>query len=109
LSEKFKLGVNAADFSNDGKAGYTGVALYPAVDVSDKFSLGLRGEYFQFKQGSGDNSVTALTLSANLKAGGLTFIPEFRLDNSSNVIFETTMGDPTKSASQFALAMVYGF
>jgi hypothetical protein len=26
LSEKFKLGVNAADFSNDGKAGYTGVA-----------------------------------------------------------------------------------
>jgi hypothetical protein len=79
LSEKFKLGVNAADFSNDGKAGYTGVALYPAVDVSDKFSLGLRGEYFQFKQGSGDNSVTALTLSANLKAGGLTFIPEFRL------------------------------
>jgi hypothetical protein len=31
------------------------------------------------------------------------------LDNSSNVIFETTMGDPTKSASQFALAMVYGF
>jgi hypothetical protein len=46
--------------------------LYPAVDVSDKFSLGLRGEYFQFKQGSGDNSVTALTLSANLKAGGLT-------------------------------------
>jgi hypothetical protein len=45
--------------------------LYPAVDVSDKFSLGLRGEYFQFKQGS-ENSVTALTLSANLKAGGLT-------------------------------------
>jgi hypothetical protein len=70
LSEKFKLGVNAADFSNDGKAGYTGVALYPPY-VSDKFSLGLRGEYF-FKQGSGDNSVTALTLSANLKAGGLT-------------------------------------
>jgi hypothetical protein len=29
LSEKFKLGVNAADFSNDGKAGYTGVATLP--------------------------------------------------------------------------------
>jgi hypothetical protein len=109
LSEKFKLGLNAADFSNDGKAGYTGLALYPAVDVSDKFSLGLRGEYFKFKQGSGDDSVTALTLSANLKAGGLTFIPELRLDNSSNEIFETTMGNPTKAASQFALAMVYGF
>jgi hypothetical protein len=45
--------------------------LYPAVDVSDKFSLGLRGEYFKYKEGSGDDSVT---FSANLKAGGLTFI-----------------------------------
>ena len=109
LADKFKLGLNAADFSNDGKVGYTGVALYPAVDVSDKFSLGLRGEYFKFKEGSGDDSVTALTFSANLKAGGLTFIPEFRLDSGSEEIFEKSSGDPTKSASQFALAMVYGF
>ncbi|TDE02361.1 outer membrane beta-barrel protein [Flavobacterium hiemivividum] len=109
LTDKFKLGLNAADFRNDTKVGYTGVALYPAVDVSDKFSLGLRGEYFKFKEGSGDDSVTALTFSANLKAGGLTFIPEFRLDNGSDEIFEKTNGDPTKSASQFALAMVYGF
>jgi hypothetical protein len=109
LSDKFKLGLNAADFSNDGKVGYTGLALYPAVNVTEKFSLGLRGEYFKFKQGSGDNSVTALTFSANLKAGGLTFIPEFRLDTGSDEIFEKSSGDPTKSASQFALAMVYGF
>jgi hypothetical protein len=109
LSDKFKLGLNAADFSNDGKMGYTGLALYPAVNVTEKFSLGLRGEYFKFKQGSGDNSVTALTFSANLKAGGLTFIPEFRLDSGSDEIFEKSSGDPTKSASQFALAMVYGF
>jgi len=109
LTDKFKLGLNAADFRNDTKVGYTGVALYPAVDVSDKFSLGLRGEYFKFKEGSGDDSVTALTFSANLKAGGLTFIPEFRLDNGSDEIFEKTNSDPAKSASQFALAMVYGF
>ena len=56
-----------------------------------------------------DISVTALTFSANSKAGGLTFIPEFRLDSGSDEIFEKTNGDPTKSASQFALAMVYGF
>jgi hypothetical protein len=36
----------------------------------EKFSLGLR-EYFKYKEGSGDD-VTALTFSANLKAGGLT-------------------------------------
>jgi hypothetical protein len=47
--------------------------LYPAVDVTEKFSLGLRGEYFKYKEGSGDDS-TAVTFSANLKAGGLTFI-----------------------------------
>jgi hypothetical protein len=35
--------------------GYTG-ALYPAVDVTE-FSLGLRGEYFKYKEGSGDDSV----------------------------------------------------
>jgi hypothetical protein len=109
LADKFKLGLNAADFSNEGKVGYTGLALYPAVDVTEKFSLGLRGEYFKFKEGSGDDSVTALTLTANLKAGGLTFIPELRLDNGSNEIFEKSNGNATKSASQFALAMVYGF
>jgi hypothetical protein len=41
--------------------GYTGVALYPAVDKQEKFSLGLRGEYFKYKEGSGDDSVTAVT------------------------------------------------
>lgn len=110
LAEKFKLGLNAADFSNTGDVGYTGVALYPSYSVSDKFALGLRGEYFESKEGSGDTSVTALTLSANLKAGGLTFIPEFRLDNNSDeVLFVDSDGLDTKSASQVSLAVVYGF
>jgi hypothetical protein len=69
LSEKFKLGLNAADFSNEGDVGYTGFAMYPGYAVSDKFGLGLRGEYFKFKQGSGDTSLQQLTLSANLKSG----------------------------------------
>jgi hypothetical protein len=33
--------------------------MYPGYAVSDKFGLGLRGEYFKFKQGSGDTSLTA--------------------------------------------------
>jgi hypothetical protein len=48
-------------------------------------------------------------LSANLKSGGLTFIPEIRLDSASEDSFYKSNGNPTKSASQFALAMVYGF
>lgn len=109
LTDKFKLGLNAADFSNEGDVGYTGFALYPSISVTDNFGLGLRGEYFKFKEGSGDASYTAFTLSANLKSGGLTFIPEFRLDSGKDEYFVDSDGMPTKSASQFSLAAVYGF
>ncbi|GIZ09956.1 porin [Flavobacterium sp. UMI-01] len=110
LSEKFSLGLNTADFSNGDKIGYTGVALYPAVAVTENFGLGLRGEYFKFKENSSvDESYTALTFSANLKAGGLTIIPEFRLDSSSEDVFAKSNGNATKSASQFAVGVVYGF
>lgn len=109
LSEKFKLGLNAADFSNTGDVGYSGLALYPSYAISDSFALGLRGEYFDFKEGSGDSSVTAFTLSANLKAGGFTFIPEFRLDSNSDEVFVDSDMAPVKSASQVVLAVVYGF
>lgn len=109
LAEKFKLGFNAADYSNEGKVGYTGVAFYPSYSISDNFGLGLRGEYFDYKKGSGDTSVTALTFSANLKSGGLTFIPEFRLDNASDEVFVDSKMMGVKSAAQFAFGVVYGF
>jgi len=45
-----------------------------------------------------------------LKAGGFTFIPEFRLDsNSDEVMFVDSDMAPAKSASQVVLAVVYGF
>lgn len=109
LTEKFKLGLNAADYANEGDTGYTGVALYPSYAVSDNFGLGLRGEYFDYKVGSGDTSVTALTLSANLQSGALTIIPEFRIDNSSDEVFVDSNMAATKSAAQFAVGVVYGF
>jgi hypothetical protein len=111
LSEKFKLGLNAADFSNTGKVGYTGFAVYPSYSITDAFALGLRGEYFKYKAGSGDTDVTAITLSGNYKAGGLTFIPEFRFDNNSDygLGFVNSDMNPAKSASQVLLAVVYGF
>lgn len=110
ITDAFKLGLNAADFSNEGDVGYTGFALYPSYAISDTFALGLRGEYFKSKEGSLDTDVTALTLSANLKAGGFTFIPEFRLDsNSDEVMFVDSDMAPAKSASQVVLAVVYGF
>jgi hypothetical protein len=111
ITKKFKLGLNAADFSNGTDVGYTGFALYPSVAVTDAFALGLRGENFKFKKNSGDDTITALTLTANLKSGGLNFIPEFRLDNAKTNTFGfiDANGAATKSATQFSMAVVYAF
>ena len=116
ISEKFKLGLNVADFSGTADdTGYTGFALYPSYAVSSNFSLALRAENFKAKKMSaysgvtGDESVTAFTLSANLKSGGLTFIPEFRMDSGSKEMFIDSDLAATKSASQVSLAVVYGF
>lgn len=110
LSKEFKLGLNAADYSNTGDLGYSGVAIYPSYSLTDSFGLGLRGEYFKFKAGSGNTNVTAITLSGNYKVAGLTIIPEFRMDsNSDKLIFMDANMAASKSASQFLLAAVYGF
>ena len=121
ISKGFKLGLNAADYEVDKKGGgYTGVALYPQFAITEGFGLGLRGEYFMFKERTDavtaivtpETSVTALTLSANLKAGGLTVIPEFRLDNGKDDMFlkgKSSLAADTKSASQFTLGVVYAF
>lgn len=109
LAEKFKLGLNAADYSNEGDTGYTGFALYPSYAITDAFALGLRAEYFKYKEGSGDTDVTAFTLSGNYKMGGFTLIPELRLDSASEDVFVDSDMMDTKSASQFLLAVVYGF
>jgi hypothetical protein len=118
ISEKFKLGLNVADYSGTADdTGFTGFALYPSYAVNKNFGIGLRAENFKAKKNNlgalsnvtADESVTAFTLSANLKSGGLTFIPEFRLDNGSADMFEDSDMAATKSASQVTLAVVYGF
>lgn len=114
VTDKFKLGLNAADYSaSNDNGGYTGAALYPQYAFTPAVALGLRGEYFNLKgaAGAADAAVISGTLSANIKAGGLTFIPEVRLDNDKDYSqsFVKSNGLPTKSASQFSLAAVYAF
>ncbi len=117
ITDKFMLGLNAADYDQgtdtpDGSE-YSGIALYPQYSITDNFALGLRGEYFKYKDvGSVEGeSIKAFTLTANLKAGGLRFIPEVRLDNSKTNTFGfiKSDGSATKSASQVSLALVYEF
>ena len=122
ITDAFKLGLNAADFSAAdavGTGGFSGVALYPQVAVAKSVTLGLRGEYFKTKTGSvttfgpaPGSSVTALTLTANIKSGPVTLIPEVRLDNNKSLTDGFTKSGgitPTKSASQFVIAAVYSF
>ena len=120
ISDGFFLGLNAADYSANGEdaGGYTGVALYPQLALSDAVEVGLRYEYFKFKEFVDEDfatissqSVNAVTLTANLKAGPLTVIPEFRLDGASDEFFYKSSDgmDMTKSASQFLIAAVYAF
>jgi len=120
LSEKFFLGINAALYSNgdsgDTKTGFAGVALYPQLSTSDTFTIGLRGEYFietgdfgAIGTGVEDSSVFATTLSANIKVGELTIIPELRLDSSSDNFFLDKDLDAQKSLNSFVLAAVYTF
>jgi hypothetical protein len=118
VSDKFTLGLNAADYSLKNDGGFSGVAIYPKWFITRSFGLGLRAEYFKSKTGTAaatfsgvppDESITAVTLSANLKSGGLTFIPEFRLDNGSASQFFRESGAATKSAAQVVVAVVYAF
>lgn len=133
LTEKFYLGFNAsmqsvaageeADLNGDivdatgDAASFMGVAVYPKFTFSESFALGLRAEYFSVKNGhlgifgtdaEGNGSVMEFTLSGNYKMGGLTFIPEVRVDKTSEDSFYK--GTEVKSLMpSLTLAAVYKF
>ncbi|MGL1887538.1 MAG: porin [Reichenbachiella sp.] len=117
MSDEFYLGLNAADYSFDDEnlGGYSGVAIYPQYAFGDAFSLGLRGEWFSFKDTevagvtTEGTSVFATTLSANYSVGGFTFIPEVRFDSASEDIFIDGDALATGGAGQFTFAAVYAF
>lgn len=135
LGEKFYLGFNTSmqsvaagevfvaegeieDIDADASS-FFGVALYPKMTLSETFALGLRAEYFGLKEGhisdyfvydaDGAGSVMEFTLSGNIKAGGLTIIPEVRVDMTSEDSFVTKDGDATDMMPSLTLAAVYKF
>lgn len=124
LAETFYLGVNAATYSagtgelfGAGDSGFSGVALYPQLTVSDNVTIGSRLELFSEKEvgdifGGGYSdaaSVFGLTFTANITSGPLTFIPELRFDSASEDIYIDSDGAATGGATQFLLAAVYSF
>jgi hypothetical protein len=112
FSEKFSLGLNAADYTLKADGGYQGVALYPKYNITEYAQIGARGEYFKTKDVGAvkGESITSLTLSGKLTHGGLSLIPEFRFDsNDSKPFYKSDFTTATKSASQVSLALVYAF
>ncbi|HNV29114.1 MAG TPA: outer membrane beta-barrel protein [Cyclobacteriaceae bacterium] len=133
LTDKFYLGFNAssqstavgeeADINGDiidssgDPSSFFGLAVYPKLTLSESFALGLRAEYFSVKNGhlgifgldtNGDGNVMEFTLSGNYKVGGLTFIPEVRVDKTSEDSF--FKGTETKNLlPSLTLAAVYKF
>lgn len=138
LSETFYLGANTSyqmvgegeivsgnnvnDLGNDNSS-FFGVALYPKLTLSENFALGLRAEYFSVTNyhlgifgldNNGDGNVIEFTLSGNYKVGGLTIIPEFRIDQTSEDSFYKkddvqNFNSPKKLMPTANLAAVYKF
>lgn len=135
IGESFYLGFNTSyqtiaegEVINNGKvekagnetSSFFGAAIYPKFTISDNFALGLRGEYFSSKKshplaspitvdGNGKGDVIALTLSGNCKVGGLTIIPEVRVDKTSELSYFERDGKPTDLMPSLTLAAVYKF
>jgi hypothetical protein len=134
LTETFYLGVNASyqtvatgeEFTGPGAivdtpgdaSSFVGVAVYPKISLSESFALGLRAEYFSIMKNhleiiglddNGDGNVVAFTLSGNYKVGGFTFIPEFRIDKTSEDSFVDKDGDATDMMPSLTFAAVYKF
>lgn len=112
------LGLNATlknvKPENESTSSWSGLALYAKYALGKVFSLGLRGELIQDKDGLilglMEDNIAAFTISGNIYLGNLTVIPEFRVDSASVPGAYTSFdGDLLKNTSGAILAVVYSF
>jgi hypothetical protein len=123
VTDKFSLGFNGTISGNSTKSNnkfssakdWWGTAVYLNLDPIPVLGLTLRSELFSDKNEllslallSGGR-VWANTLSANIRLGSLTIIPEIRLENASESAFVDKDGSPNKVASSALVAAVYKF
>jgi len=117
LSSSMYMGVNSTYYTTDS-SGFYGFALYPQLSTSERFSIGLRGEYFkEFEGGVGvfelepaqDADVFEFTLTGNYKIEDLTFKPELRFDTASRNVFYDIDKAPNSSLASFLIAAIYSF
>ena len=125
ISDKFSLAYNGTvnrttlylgNKTYDESKNWWASAVYLHFDPSKNFGLTLREEYFndenQLKVYSSQlkgGNILATTLSANLRADNLIFIPEVRFDKASEAIFTNSSGESVKSATSILLSAIYQF
>lgn len=124
ISDAFSIGydgtVASYKLKENGKFGSTnswwGSALYLNADFSKLFGLTLRSELFDdgkqlnvFGSAPAGGSIFANTLSANIRLGALTLIPEIRIENGSKAIFIDGKNSSSKSSANALIAAVYAF
>ncbi|MEH0154331.1 porin [Limibacter armeniacum] len=119
-TDAFMIGLNSSYKSNtiegmEGNYGFFGTALYLNYAITESFGLGARGEHFEMYGGEDETgsalseNVMEFTLSANIKQGPLTIIPEFRFDKASVDMFSDADDNPTDAATSFLVAAYYSF
>lgn len=115
VTEEFFLGINAT-YQDTDDLGFYGVALYPQLQTSENFTIGLRGEYFgesgdfgAIGTGVEDSDVIAVTLTGSATIGDLIIKPELRLDSASDDFFLDSDLEPGDSLASFVLAAIYSF
>ena len=115
FTDKFNLGLNAT-LNNTGGKTWSGIATYLNLDPTDKFGLTLRTELFNDKNqlsalssASAGASIFANTLSANVKLGSITLIPEIRLETAGAKVYSSKSGSSQSGSGSFLIAAVYKF
>lgn len=113
LSDAFYLGFNTTYNTTDGE-GFYGAAIYPQIQTTENFALGLRAEYFKELEDGGpvygaDVSSVDFTLTGNYTVGSLAIKPELRLDSISEEVFLNKDLEATDKLASFVIAAVYAF
>ncbi len=111
ISDAFYLGANVSqnmEYGGDEDGGFFGFALYPQYSLTDAAAIGVRFENWT-PEFTNAPSINSFTISGNLKAGNLTFIPELRIDSASEDIFEDSDAAATGSFTELLFAAVYAF
>lgn len=116
VTSKFSIGYNGTvqSVNPDSTSGssWFGSAVYLTVDPTSAFGITLRAEYFDNKKAvvsAPGTSILDFTLSPNFRVGNLTIIPELRIDNGKDPIFEKNDGTATKTTFTGLLGVTYHF